>query len=905
MTNLDTQKDMLPPPFPAEDRQRKLPIKVRKRARKACLSCRARKVRCDVSQRGRPCANCHLDDEPCIVTGRASKYRRAQYDVQDGIQASLPPYAPLPQHGATETDPNSASADQNDSPGDERNATLPNQPVDEPSDFHQRDIDPIDTQDHFVEDPENLAGSSGEQFSALEALPTPTDSHEVLNVDDLASFFLKPNYFSTSIPSQWPPSITTPGASEVSYCCYPFLRITNIHDIPQQDANYLEAQGCMRVPMRPYLDELVQQYFLHIQPFLPLLNEGDFWELYYHGPHQAPAEPMSLLLLQAMLFAACTFISDSTMGALGHRDIRSMRATFLRRTKLLYDMECESAPHVVAQACVLLSFTSLSSSRRPNTLWLGLAIENARLAEAHLYATMNSPSRLKERSVLKRIWWCCIIRDRSMGLLMRLPIRITKEQFDFDGDPLTSSDLEDEVQRSKVYNPSTKLKLAEILAYSIKLYVTLTDILSLILPPKGIQGITQLRQEESRTKLEECKTALGRWHTLTSSKIPRAGNYPSPGHLGTLPNASQSVNCDSIILYTNVMYMYYHTARMVLCHHEVLHLDILRAGAEPSYSLAKDLSTIFENRRELQDAAADINECHRELLRLGLIQWLPISAIGFILLPLVLNILDIKLAPPTKTDMAQSSGTTQQQLNILIQFMKVYWPRFDGIEWVSEIIRHIISLAQLDGSKVQRKSSSINWADIFAFQPRSYLRLVLALDLSLSKGRLPQDWDFPVKLRGLFAFNANPIKELVEGHCANTENLGDVGPSLRRESSRPTEMRSCDQFQHHVLGLDDCLIATLENQFPFSGTLGLLDVADSQSQDEAETLSDRSEGLVGEAGSSNGLKSVDRENAEFESCTARENNGEHGMEGDDTMGEEMTDGLMEAILGEDFGEGID
>lgn len=47
--------------------------KTRKRAAKACLSCRARKVRCDVSQRGRPCMNCYLDSETCVVTGRASR----------------------------------------------------------------------------------------------------------------------------------------------------------------------------------------------------------------------------------------------------------------------------------------------------------------------------------------------------------------------------------------------------------------------------------------------------------------------------------------------------------------------------------------------------------------------------------------------------------------------------------------------------------------------------------------------------------------------------------------------------------------------------------------------------------------------------------------------------------------
>lgn len=31
------------------------------------------KVRCDVSQRGRPCMNCYLDNETCVVTSRATR----------------------------------------------------------------------------------------------------------------------------------------------------------------------------------------------------------------------------------------------------------------------------------------------------------------------------------------------------------------------------------------------------------------------------------------------------------------------------------------------------------------------------------------------------------------------------------------------------------------------------------------------------------------------------------------------------------------------------------------------------------------------------------------------------------------------------------------------------------------
>lgn len=45
----------------------------RKRASRACLSCRARKVRCNVAE-GIPCANCRMDEVACVVT--TSRRRR-------------------------------------------------------------------------------------------------------------------------------------------------------------------------------------------------------------------------------------------------------------------------------------------------------------------------------------------------------------------------------------------------------------------------------------------------------------------------------------------------------------------------------------------------------------------------------------------------------------------------------------------------------------------------------------------------------------------------------------------------------------------------------------------------------------------------------------------------------------
>lgn len=94
---------------------------------------------------------------------------------------------------------------------------------------------------------------------------------------------------------------------DIVYSYYPFLNISNLTHILPQDVNYLESQGCFRVPTRAVLDEFVQQYFLHVHPLLPLLNEGDFWDVYCQQGQFGfvPQHRISLLVFQSMLFATC------------------------------------------------------------------------------------------------------------------------------------------------------------------------------------------------------------------------------------------------------------------------------------------------------------------------------------------------------------------------------------------------------------------------------------------------------------------------------------------------------------------------------------------------------------------------------------------------------------------------
>lgn len=105
---------------------------------------------------------------------------------------------------------------------------------------------------------------------------------------------------------QWSGEQSTRFGADVTYTYYPFIEVNNLSAIPPQDVSYLDLQGCLRVPTKPILDEFVKQFFLHVHPIMPLLNEGDFWEMYgsqSQGTHVSTR--ISLLMLHAMLFSVC------------------------------------------------------------------------------------------------------------------------------------------------------------------------------------------------------------------------------------------------------------------------------------------------------------------------------------------------------------------------------------------------------------------------------------------------------------------------------------------------------------------------------------------------------------------------------------------------------------------------
>ena len=93
--------------------------------------------------------------------------------------------------------------------------------------------------------------------------------------------------------------------THIIFSYYPFIKLGWISKIDPHDVNFLEAQGCFRVPTRPILDEFIREYFLHVHPILPMINEKIFWKMYENNDSNSRGvSHMSLLVFHAMLFAS-------------------------------------------------------------------------------------------------------------------------------------------------------------------------------------------------------------------------------------------------------------------------------------------------------------------------------------------------------------------------------------------------------------------------------------------------------------------------------------------------------------------------------------------------------------------------------------------------------------------------
>ncbi|KAL4943488.1 hypothetical protein BDV06DRAFT_221148 [Aspergillus oleicola] len=406
---------------------------------------------------------------------------------------------------------------------------------------------------------------------------------------------------------------------------YPTPTPSTIELHPKTNLTFVKSQMALRVPIQEVLDVFTKHYFLYVHPCLPVIDEAVFWRKYRSV--NARAGKISTLLFQAMLFAASSFVPIEAAKECGYDSLITAREDLYRRAKRLYESGIEKDCLVISQACLLLTYYTTDAERSSNSRWLRIAIRYAKKERAHLYGHLpEGPAGLgsgRKTSDLKRLWWCCMIRDRIISLGMRRPIQITPDDFDHHQRGLSFQDLEEECLQSEVYPPEAKVALCRVLASLCHLAVAVTDIIMLVYPTTQSMPFNLADRRAQLDRLEETKFALLDW------QLSWVAN----------PDGKEYFIHPSMTLYTNLCAIYFQSARIALCNRICLLI-----GYNAHLTDDSDLFRIESCRAELATAIRSTADNVKQLIQHGVADKLPISAVAYTLLPQILLSIQTQLS---------------------------------------------------------------------------------------------------------------------------------------------------------------------------------------------------------------------------------------------------------------------
>ncbi|KAG5764323.1 hypothetical protein H9Q72_007613 [Fusarium xylarioides] len=570
----------------------------------------------------------------------------------------------------------------------------------------------------------------------------------------------------------------------ILYSYFQFLTVGNLHAIPYQDVTYLEAQGCLHVPNPLILDAFMKAYFTYAHVFIPLIDEGEFWEMFSPATNSSSRTTMSLLVLRAMLFARSTYVPLPVLRQLGYHDIFSLRADLYRKAKLLFDMEAETAHLPLAQAALMLMNwvpeSPTTTSPVPYRTWLSLAIHHAKLINAHRHAgicdvgtTANEP----RSRTLRRLWWCCIICDRLSSLACRFRLQITPDMLDMENCvPLGFADLQSEIHQSNVFSPATKRQLISLFSKNLSLLMLLTEIISVAYPfETRLESSPDFSAQEEENIRKSCDL-LDEWHDTAKAEFP-------PFHKPIAAEESDSAN--SIAVHTNPMYIYYQyflnamfstgyrlissgTSSIALCNRRVF--TLISGTESPDFHLEdfQDDNRSNEIRGGIEDSVLGLSRCIGSLLGTHLTKYLPITVSGCLAVPLALYHMNTSLS--SKDDVVPSHiqgwplmslDPTQKHLQVMADASDIFSTQYYGSQWVKEAAEHVAKLARSfnKDSSLSGQEAMKDWVDILVKHPEAYLGLVWTVDMCIRRRKLPEAQDFPLCLRSdVEKLNAAPQK---------------------------------------------------------------------------------------------------------------------------------------------------
>jgi len=190
-----------------------------------------------------------------------------------------------------------------------------------------------------------------------------------------------------------------------------------------EDLQYARAKGAFTPPSSAALEVLIEAFMDRVYPLYPIVDSHEF--LSQHRSNKLP-----WILLHSVCYIATTFCSDATIVAAGFTDRKSARISFQTKAKTLFDIGYHSEKVVLLQSALMLSFWG----GRPDSYWnfyswLSTAVTIAETLGIHR-SFGRANIEVRDRSLLKRLWWTLVLRDSTCSAFIGRPFRIDMTQCD-------------------------------------------------------------------------------------------------------------------------------------------------------------------------------------------------------------------------------------------------------------------------------------------------------------------------------------------------------------------------------------------------------------------------------------------------------------------------------------------
>lgn len=625
---------------------------VKRRASKACQCCRARKVRCNVTEHGAPCTNCRLDEVECIVSESRRKKKWTKDDEQQSNNENAQSSAS--NNNANNANANRKLASRESLDGIQSLNSATSLRSHEPEPRHEEHVPHSIYQNHG-----SLNLNSIISFNDLHrrlSVNSQSHSQNGLSAQPFTPFGAD-NRSGSAFFSSGPPKF---GGADLPLYIKPLPS-----RIGPDEISYLEKKGALTLPQGTLRSEMLRAYVEFVHPYMPLLDLCDFLTI-IDRPDGSLGK-VSLILFQAVMFAGSAFVDMRHLRTAGYVTRKEARKDFFMKTRLLYDFDYDSDRVSLVQALLLLTYYYETPDDQKDTWhWMGVAT-----SVAHTIGLHRNPDKTnmdtKRVKLWKRIWWSTYMRDRLIALGMRRPTRIKTE--DFDVPMLTLDDFEltalpdnlsclppncriakdVDMQRQLAIMCIEKAKLCLCISHVLsKQYCVLNNNQGL-LNDRTTMMLLPKKLDPETSEVKACDEELQKW----VNELPPEAQYSE--------NLSGD---DALDLHRALLHMVFFTTLSALHRPQVLPstqsgpaaVPVPMAAPKHPQNISSELLDV--SRRNVRRAASAITSIAQRLDQADLVKYLPTTGVTVLLPAIIIHLLDIK-APEEDTRRSSLRGFCQ------------------------------------------------------------------------------------------------------------------------------------------------------------------------------------------------------------------------------------------------------